>query len=353
MFKKIVLCLITAKIFLCLAAVNLMAGEAAYGQPELHNPAAYVRPFGDNAPWNVPVSELRRHRNSSELVHRLWFEGPARPGNFNLNFDEYTYPVYEAADASGLFEVRTQLRRPLNGHKIPWNPLWKPAPGTDAQAIVIDKKAGVEWDLWKVVFDGKLIHAGNASRIPGDFRKREVGFVPSRGAGIPYLAMLVRGQEIIQGEIRHALTLTVGNTDGFLFVPPATKVEHPGVRRDGIPAGTRYALDITDLEIEHWIGTLPKELPKEAKLSARTIARALRDYGCFVVDSSGGSAMQFESRLTAGDIWAQVGLERMQVGWKEYPRDLLDGLLTPDRLYALVSSDQYPSHRLARLPARD
>lgn len=350
MFRKLVLCLMIVKLFFYLTGLSAVGGG---GSSELLERSGYVRPFGDNAAWNVPAAGLKRHPNSSELVRRLWFEGADRQGNINLNFDEYTYPVYEAADASGLFEVRTAWRRPLNGHKIPWNPKWKPAPGTDAQAIVLDQKAGIEWDLWKVVFDGKFIHARNASRIPGDYRKREVGFAPSRGAGIPYLAMLVRGQEILEGEIRHALTLTVRNTDGFLFVPPATKVEHPRLHRDGIPAGTRYALDITDLEIEEWIRTLPKELPEEAKRSARTIARALRDYGCFVVDSSGGSAMQFESRLTAGTIWDQVGLAKMQIGWKEYPRDLLDGLITPDRLYAIVPSSEYPSHLLARLPERD
>ena len=350
MSQKLVLCLMAAKLFLCLTAASVIAGG---GKSELAGRAAYVRPFGENAPWNVPVAELKRHPNSRELVRRLWFEGSDRPGNFNLSFDAYTYPVYEAADASGLFEVRTARKKPLNGHKIPWNPTWKPAPGTDAQAIIIDQKTGAEWDLFQVVFDGKFIHARNASRIPGDYRKREVGFVPSRGAGIPYLAMLVRGQEVLEGEIRHALTLTARNTDGVLFVPPATKLEWPGSRRDGIPEGTRYALDISDAEIEQWIRNLPNELPKEAKRSARTIARALRDYGCFVVDSSGVTKMQFESRLTAGAIWDQVGLARMQIGWKAYPRDLLDGLFTPDRLYAIVPSDQYPSHRLARFPVRD
>lgn len=350
MFQKLVLCLMVAQFCLCHSGASAIAEGSS---PQLLGRTAYARPFGMNAPWNVPVAELKRHPNSSELVRRLWYEGSDRPGNFNLNFDEYTYPVYDAEDASDLFEVRTARKKPLNGHKIPWNPRWKPAPGADAQAIIIDPKAGIEWDLWKVVFDGKFIHARNASRIPGDYRKREVGFVPSRGAGIPYLAMLVRGQEILEGEIRHALTLTVTNTDGFVFVPPATKVEHPGVHRDGIPAGTRYALDITDLEIEEWIRTLPKELPKETKRSARTIARALRDFGWFIVDTSGLAATQFESRLTASTSWDQAGLSKMQIGYKEYPRDLLDNLITPDRLYAIVPSNQYPSHRLAGFPAGD
>jgi hypothetical protein len=54
----------------------------------------YKRPYGINAPWNIPVKKIPRHPDSDLFTGRLWNEGCNTPGNFNLTFDEYTYPVY-------------------------------------------------------------------------------------------------------------------------------------------------------------------------------------------------------------------------------------------------------------------
>ena len=52
-----------------------------------------TRPVGPRAPWNVPVAQLPQHPDSDIFVDRLWREAPSNvPGNFNLGFDEYTYP---------------------------------------------------------------------------------------------------------------------------------------------------------------------------------------------------------------------------------------------------------------------
>ena len=71
------------------------------------------------------------------------------------------------------------------------------------------------------------------------------------------------------------------------------------------------------------------------------IARALRDYGWFVTDHAGSAHLQFEDRLTAAAGWTALGLGRITAGGKEYPRDLLDGLLQRDRIHAIVPSNQY------------
>lgn len=306
------------------------------------------RPYGENAPWNVPVAGLPRHENSNEYVRRLWEEGSNRPGNFNSFFDEYTYPVYYARDATKLFPVETEWQRPLNGQLMPWNADWKAAPGDDAQVIVLDPDNGIEWDLWQVKFDGHTIKATNGSRIPGSYWTREVGYAPSRGVGIPYLAMLVRGYEVVDGLIPHALAMPVINTDGYEYFPPATKIEFPKKRKNGLPEGIRFALDVSDEDIGSWIASLPQELSPATRKSARVIAHALRDYGWFVVDSAGAATLQFESRLTAEGCWSMAGLEAMEIDDKEYPRDLLDGLMTKERIYAVVPSDAYPANKRAR-----
>src|SRR5262245_38971581 len=67
----------------------------------------YERPFGPRAPWNIPVSKLQRHPNPELYVPKLWKDAPAeRPGNFNLSFETYTYPVYSARDATEIVSMK-------------------------------------------------------------------------------------------------------------------------------------------------------------------------------------------------------------------------------------------------------
>jgi hypothetical protein len=302
----------------------------------------YVRPYGDTAPWNVPAGGLPTDPNSLELAVRLWFDAPGhRPGNFNLTFDGYTYPVYDAACAAGLYRLETRWRTDGDGDSVPWHPRWRPAAGTDAQVIVLDHDHGREWNLFQVSFDGETLSATNASLVPGDFRTHVEGHPPSRGSGIPYLAMLVRPQEIERGVIEHALSMPIRATAGDRFVPPATKLEHPG-HPPGIPEGTRFQLLVTDAEIQDWLARLPGDLPAATVRSAGIIAVALRDYGWFVTDTSGGAHLQFEDRLTAGAAWERLGLGVQRIDSREYPRDLLDGLILPHRIRAIVPSDDYP-----------
>lgn len=306
------------------------------------------RPYGERAPWNVPVDGLARHPQSDELVRRFWQDGSDRPGNINLAFDDYTFPVYDAREATGWFPVRIEWGGNLDRREMPWNPAWQPAPGDDAQVIVLDPDYGIEWNLWQVSFDGKWVSATNGTRIPGDYRSRELGYKPSRGAGIPYLAMLVRPHEIAAGRIAHALCMSLKNTDGDRFFPPATKVEHPGRVKNGVPEGTRFVLAITDAELDGWLASLPEQLSPAGRDAARTIANALREYGWFITDTSGAAQIQFEARISAGSAWDELGLADNSEGAADLPRDLLDGLLSPERIYAIVPSDRYPAKLRAR-----
>jgi len=307
-----------------------------------------VRPFGAKAPWNIPVAGLARHPQADMLRDRFWRDAAPISGQIGCMFEQYTYPVYDDTYATTEAWVKSVLPSNLQDTRIRWNPAWKPASGTDGQAIVVDCTNGREFDLHKVVFDrakqtlfcnnANLVMAGAtlASTIPGDFHTKENGFRPSRGCGIQYLAMLVRPEEVAQGHIDHALSMHIRNTDGF--VPPATKLEFDrgGV---GIPEGTRFALQITDAAIEKWLATLP--VSPLCQRSTRVIAKALRDYGWIITDTGGGANLQFEDYLSTGEKWDRLGLNKRFIGGKEFPRRLLEGLFTRTRIYAIVPSDQY------------
>lgn len=312
-------------------------------RPSLEARAArYVRPYGASAPWNVPVAGLPRHPRSDFYSRMLWNGASDRPGNFNLAFDTYTYPVYSASEATSRYTVRTRWPSNLQGRSIPWNPEWRPAPGTDGQVIVIDERRGREWNLYKAEVGDGVITATNGSLVPGDYRTRTRGYPPSRGVGIPYLAMLVRPEEIARGRIEHALAMPIRNTSGEYYVAPATKLER-ATGRPGVPEGMRFALDVTEEEIARWAAGLPAS--EETRRAARIIARALRDYGWFITDTSGSASFQFEANVSAGEDWERLGLGagRMPAAGasRVLPRDLLDGLLRRDRIYAIVPSDRY------------
>jgi hypothetical protein len=337
------------RIALSIAALTSIGPIAAAPAASGAGPQAqqiYVRPFGPHAPWNIPLSGLPRLAQSDLYAALLWNAAPSdHPGNINLDFESYTYPVYYADATTRLYPIRTKKRTDIRGGQVPWDPAWRAAPGSDAQVIILDPDIGREWDLWQVSFDGETVHVSNGSLVPGDYRTKEDGNPPSRGIGIQYLAMLVRPQEIAQGKIGHALSMPIKNTSKDVYVAPATKLEGKGRSQEAIPEGTRFGLQVTDQEIEAWIRTLPSELPPATRQSARIIAQALRDYGWFITDNAGGAAFQFESRITAGDRWAELGLDERSIGYKQYPRDLLDGLLSQERIYAVVPSDQYPPGR--------
>ncbi|OYW19801.1 MAG: hypothetical protein B7Z55_08225 [Planctomycetales bacterium 12-60-4] len=308
----------------------------------------YVRPFGPRAPWNVPIEHIPRHADSNDLVQRLFFDpAGARNTKFQIALDAYAYAVYSAAKSTGPAPIKTYWPTNLTG-KIPWNPAWKPAVGLAGQMIVLDEENGLEWDLSEVDYKLFVVNAATANLVPGDYRTNEVGFPPSRGSGIPFLAMLVRPAEIRAGVIEHALSMSVGNISGFSFVAPATKLEFPRGGRAGIPAGTRYSLIVTDAEIDLWLRRLPKDLSDRTRETARIIAVALRDYGWFVTDVSLGNLLHFESRVSAEREWLALGLDDQTIRKTEYPRDLVAGLLTSDRIVAYPPSDQYPEAWRAR-----
>lgn len=334
------------------AAQSLGAGASADAvATRFRNGRAITAPeraFGPNAPWNRRVVGLARHPESDQLRDLLWNNAPApRPGNFNITTNGYTYPVFDARSATGLYPVTVTGGGSSNliGTMLPWNPTWQPAAGTDGQVIILDPSNGREWDLWKVSFNGGVVTIANGNLVPGSYWTKEDSYFPSRGCGIQYLAMLVRPTEVAAGTIEHALSMPIRNPSGQFFVAPATKLDHPEFG-PGVPMGTRFALDVTDADIQAWASSLPAALPAATRTAGMIIARALRDYGWFITDTAGGATFQFEDRASAGSQWDELGLGTYSdsgatYGYKVYPDDLLDGLLQRERIHAIVPSDNY------------
>ena len=293
------------------------------------------RPYTADSPWNTPIpTDARIDARSDAMI-----AGIAESSNGRLRSDptQYSYPIH-FADAStprstlvcsGLVSINhadgtrtTEADRRLGGVPIP--PGAVPSAGDDAQIIVIDTQTGDEYDVYQFAPPDRCT---NVTRYVGGVYRDgvETSYV-SRGAGVPYLAGLIRPWEIARGRIEHALAFGYELSREERCVWPASKTDGDDARTDAIPEGARLRLDPT-LDVDRIEGL---------DAVGRIIARALQEYGMILIDNSGANKIYAEDDLTArwtGRLVATtvsaIPVERLQV------------LRLPDAYWA---ADYQPNH---------
>jgi hypothetical protein len=382
----------------------------------------FQRPFGDTAPWNVPVAGLPLAPRSDEWRDRFWYHSrankfPDDPDRdpqladhgimFGLDDDpdnDFSVAVYDASDATTTMKVRQ--REAWNGlwdlgpdQEIPWNPGWRASTGSDAILLVLDPATGRQWALWGLVQEGsdgsfndtqcwshklgtgynRATHlcAGGATLAADstgqvlDYRTYRGNQPGARGSGIPELAMLTFPEEVAQGAIRHALMMPVYNTMGGptcgadvtsmadpqlgttcgRAIAPAGNLESPSAHRNrcgplanesdatlrkmAVPEGARFALRMSDADIEAWLDG--RDYSGEKRETARIFAVALRDYGWFITDTSCFAA-EFQ---VAGSANPRTAVQWRDLGITGDGRDLLHGLMTRDRIVTIAPATNH------------
>lgn len=367
----------------------------------------YQVPWG-NAVWNQPVCNLARHPKSADYAERFYKWGPLndgspdsayRYGRLKLGVDKdsndrsgFSQPVYYAENAttekriySGTYSSNldgasglTNEQKHFPDTKIPWNPAWKSSSGGDNQMIILDRSNGRIYELFGIqdacLFSGRIctghVEVGR-DEISGeiiDYRTYE-GPLKRRGVGLSLFAGLITSEEVVAGEIRHALSVAVPNTahapecssaqlgtnaEGTSCSTawaPATKFEYSSEDRTNhptlsepfasvytqdklIPEGMRFALDISDADIDAWVNS-QERFDGRSKLAetAKIFARALRDYGFQIHDTNGDTpAIQSPGTLNPLEKarWVELGFTEDHDG-----RDLLNGLIKQQDLYVV------------------
>jgi hypothetical protein len=213
---------------------------------------------------------------------------------------QYTFPVYyttsstpsQTVSLSGVFSNVTgpssMTRTSGQAVQAPIPTNVQPASGSDSQIVVLNLSTGDEWGFWGFTNSNGQMSATNGYHYNTLWSGVPPSGFGSRGAGVPYLAGLVRPCEIAQGHIDHALAFAYQNTTSQ-FVYPATKSD--GSAGAGIPEGSHLQLDpsISDATIQAWGCTG----------ACFVTAKALQKYGMYVVDTAGHPKLMFESDLTA------------------------------------------------------
>jgi hypothetical protein len=266
------------------------AHDATDGSVPAWQNRGYEPPFAADSPWNTPIPPgMPLHAESALMIDRLT-RTAGQYGGFWLGVSRNVVPVY-FADATtprqdvALSAPNAGLPPILTGVPIP--PHARPDCGFDRFLCILDPGSGVFYELhratlgedgsWKAA-TGNFIDALAASGIyPGDGLRSAQGV---RASGASLLAGLIWPHELAAGRIEHALAL------GYQFIrtggplPPFTASDGQIESAEAIPMGARLQLDPA-LDVES-LGLTPWEL---------TIARALQEYGAYVVDSAGGISL--------------------------------------------------------------
>lgn len=267
--------------------------------------AVSVVPYDARSPWNTPIGpDPVVVPKSAEWVERVAVKGGVP---LTCDPDQYTIPVVSTSSSvplrsvrgDGYFSMYDAGDNSRKGGGSPWIqsvPIPDSAPigvGSDGQLEVVDWASGVQWGFWQLARqpDGSYTASnGYRYKITAGNYGRFADGLAGRGAGTPYLAGLVRRWEIEAGRIGHALAFAYRGP-GPDFVYPASKSDggnFGGVLGLDMPEGSRLQLDpVWDVSVlKHPM--------------ARVIARALQEYGAYVIDNSGSSKLYVEDRRTAG-----------------------------------------------------
>jgi len=228
------------------------------------------KPFAANSSWNTKVPTNANFRQ----------EGGLNQGGAYLNRDAYSGPVVESksSDPTVTMNVGPSWGWPAQTLTFHCPTGQSGASGTDGSLVVID--GDQVYDFWQFTRQGP--NSASCSAWAKANRKTGSGWgqkSPFQAAGIhaagsSLLAGLIRGSELTDPAIGHALAIGIRrNLASSQYVGEAIYSDGGG---GPIPEGTRCAI--------------PRSTPKPSGLNKQisNLWDALVDYGCFVIDVADG-----------------------------------------------------------------
>jgi hypothetical protein len=268
-------------------------------------------PYSKTSIWNTPIGPSPKYDlNSQAMIANLVL---SNDGKIITAGDNSNYPVYFVDADTPRWDVsctiyRCRVYTTQGGvrtdmiEEIPIPPDARPSTDSDARMIVIDKNTYTEYDFWRAQHLETGWTAGGVSVYNILWNGTPAPGI-SRGSGIPSYAGLLRPWEVRQGRIEHALAFGYKETAENKCVFPASKTDGKSTLPFAIPEGARLQLDpsLTDADFEQ-MGLSP---------SAKTIARALQEYGMILVDTSGSFKIYLEDLINnpyASQNWTDPGL---------------------------------------------
>lgn len=293
------------------------------------------RLFGPKSPFNVPIARAApTDPRSQQYIPGLLTA--ARHRGFTIAAYQWTVPVYWAGRSTPRTTVRLTAPwskgRQLAG--VPMPTVARPDSQRDAHMMVLDRRAGCEYDFWggRRNSDGSW-SASWANAIPISSRGIYVDGASARASGFALGAGLLFPRDFRRGAIDHALFFSYPYTRSGGPVAPATwsdgRPDSESGRATGSPALPSGALPLPEgarLQLD------PKLNLRPWKLSPwqRMVARALQRYG-----------------MILGDTGGAVGLAA--ASGAAFPRDPYSGLWRGGTLYPAMPVDLISHMRVLKM----
>lgn len=257
------------------------------------------RPFSDDSPWNSPVpAGAEVHPLSGSIIASMAARTPSiRFGNSYLVpvwvVNSGDMPVYPAR-SSYPFDIWDLDNDFIPETGVPISPAIWGEQTEDGHIVIIDTTYQLSWEMSRFqgiagdtircstfnVWDLKGSGTGN----PGEGKRwRSRG---GRGSGFPNIAGLVRPEEIIAGEIRHALAFTSTRVKKDEFYYPASRSDGKHEGNDDPAEGMLFQLNpnLNETDFRSW----------GLSEGAVVVARALQKYGMYLCDVGGDFALQVQ-----------------------------------------------------------
>ncbi len=259
-------------------------------------------PFSSESPWNVSLGSGARYATIDSA-------GYSRTGGANLNVTAWSHPVYIASANDPITRFYRNDTGLIASMRAPSNA--KPDAQADGSLIVVDATNTVfdhpvAVEMWRARRRGGAWRASATALhdLTGQgFYRRYVGV---RAGGMSALGGLIRKHELEQARIPHALAIAVSPKalnrnvpgTGNAWTWPASWAD--GATRPGAIYGTRGNLYMGSLL------AIPPSVDIEGLgLSEQglAVARALQDYGAYIVESGSGNII-FYAEPASADVVA-------------------------------------------------
>jgi hypothetical protein len=226
----------------------------------------------DNA-WNLDVSEFPVDPNSDNYIAAISAEG-----------DEYLHADFGEDPSYGIPYILVDEDTPpaeitFTAYGDESDPGPYPIPedapveaGGDRHVIAVDTDDCMLYELYNAEYngDGWNADSGAVFDLQSNLLRPE-GWTSADAAGLPIFPGLVRYDEVMSGEIRHALRFTVENSQQA-YILPATHWASSDTDPNLPPMGLRLRLR-ADYDISEFTGM------------SRVILEGLRRYGMIVADN--------------------------------------------------------------------
>jgi hypothetical protein len=254
--------------------------------------------FANDSPWNQRIEDAEPTPYSDGAIQA--FEALRKP--FNLNWGSAGITLL---DSQGPTVVRKTITfTDDNGRQwqFPSVPITTELfasfayelvePNTDGMTCIYDREKNGFFSFWKVEPNAATAFTARAGGFspadgPGWMTLSPSTPSPGRAAGASYCGGLILPSEIAAGKIDHALALAWPKNLILKRNSDMTHVQYPATASDGVgndpsiavPMGARLQLDpsLSNSDL-HALGLL-----SSADLA---IARALQEYGAYIVDSN-------------------------------------------------------------------